>query len=486
MVFDDGKLKEECGVFGIFADSESVAYDSYLGLFALQHRGQESAGIVVGDGKDMEVKRGMGLVTEVFGSGLPLLKGNKAIGHVRYSTAGASVAINTQPLYGKFSGGNLALAHNGNLTNVASLRKSLAKDGALFYTTMDSEVIVNLIAGSKKETIEDKVIEAMNKIEGAFCLVILTDDKLIAVRDKFGFHPLCIGKLESGYVAASESCALDAIGAGFVRDMKPGEVVVFDSPQGEFKSFSYCDEKTIKKAHCIFEYIYFARTDSVIDGQSVYFSRVEMGRQLARENKDLIDKLDVVISVPDSGTPAAVGFALESGVPFLEGLNKNRYVGRTFIQPTQQKRDVAVKMKLNPVRAVVEGKSVAIIDDSIVRGTTSGKILNLLTQAGAKEVHMLIVSPPILHPCYYGIDTAVRKELIAATHSIEEIREYIGASSLRFISKEGLEKSMISLNPSDMCYACFDASYPVLPDCIVYEPGVIFAKSDSCCKLKEE
>lgn len=478
------KPKEECGIFGIFCENEPVSYNTYLGLFALQHRGQESAGITVGDGSIMETKRGMGLVSDVFKKGLPELKGKKAIGHVRYSTSGASVPVNTQPLKVNFSGGNMALAHNGNLTNVCSLRKELADKGAVFHTTMDSEAIVNLIATSDKPTVEEKIKESMKQIEGAFCLVLLTDNKLIAVRDRFGFHPLCIGRLSEGWVVASESCALDAVGAKFVRDIEPGEVIVIESATKDFASFFYTDELQ-ERAHCIFEYIYFARTDSVIDKQSVYLSRVNMGRELARENKDLLGKVDVVISVPDSGTPAAIGFGLESGVPFLEGLNKNRYVGRTFIQPTQQKRDVGVKMKLNPVRHLVEGKSVAIVDDSIVRGTTSGKILKLLKEAGAKEVHMLISSPPIPYPCYYGIDTAVRKELIASTHTIEQIREYIGADSLRFISYEGLRRALDSVNPDDMCYACFNANYPVMPD-VSPDDQYLYAKSDGCCASLQE
>ncbi len=471
------KPKEECGIFGIVSDSEPVSYCTYLGLFALQHRGQESAGITVGDGRDMDSQRGMGLVTDVFKDGVPDMPAKRAIGHVRYSTTGASVPINTQPLQVVFSGGNLALAHNGNLTNACTIRQKLAEKGAIFHTAMDSEAIVNLIARSDKPTIEEKVASSMLEIEGAFCLVIMTDDKLIAVRDEYGFHPLCIGKLPGGgWVAASESCALDAVGAKFVRDVAPGEVVVFGKAGENFKSFFY-KEDAHNRAHCIFEYIYFARVDSIIDGESVYGARVAMGRQLARENQDLIGKADIVISVPDSGTPAAIGFGLESGVPFMEGLNKNRYVGRTFIQPTQEKRDIGVSMKLNPVRALVEGKSVVMIDDSIVRGTTSGKIVKLLREAGAREVHMLVSSPPIPHPCYYGIDTAVRKELIAATHTVEEIRRIIGADSLRFISLEGLQKALGKVEASDMCYACFNAEYPVKPDVLPENDNFIFSKS---------
>lgn len=486
MYLDDiysDKPKEECGVFGIVCDNEPVSYNTYLGLFSLQHRGQESAGIVVGDGKDMEAKRGMGLVTDVFKDGFPELPGDKAIGHVRYSTSGASIAVNTQPLRVAFSGGNLALAHNGNLTNACTLRQKLADKGVLFHTTMDSEAIINVIAHSNKPTIEEKVAESMSVIEGAFCLVILTDEKLIAARDEFGFHPLCIGKLPSGWVVASESCALDAVGAKFVRDIEPGEIVAFEKANKAFKSFYYSNNN--KKAHCVFEYIYFARVDSVIDRQSVYMSRINMGRQLAKENPDIAAKAEVVISVPDSGTPAAIGFGLASGVPFMEGLNKNRYVGRTFIQPTQQKRDIAVRMKLNPVRSVIEGKSVVMIDDSIVRGTTSGKIVRLLKEAGAREIHMLVSSPPILYPCYYGIDTAVRKELIAATNTVEEIRDYIHADSLRFISDQGLKNSLEAVPAENMCYACFNAEYPVQPENIEQSEMFLYAK-DNCQCLQED
>lgn len=482
-IFND-KPKEECGVFGIVCNDEPVSYDTYLGLFSLQHRGQESAGIVVGDGESMEVKRSMGLVVDVFKDGLPELKGDKAIGHVRYSTAGASVAVNTQPLKVTFSGGNIAVANNGSLTNYCQLKERLSEKGAIFHTATDSEVILNAITFSDKATIEDKVVDGIKMLKGAFCLVIMTDKKLIAVRDEFGFHPLCIGKMPNGWVVASESCALDAVGAKFVRDVEPGEVIIIEKDKADFKSFYYTEEKK-EKAHCIFEYIYFARVDSVIDKQSVYMSRVAMGRQLAIENPDIAQKADVVISVPDTGTPIAIGFGLESGVPFLEGLNKNRYVGRTFIQPTQEKRDTAVRMKLNPTRSVVEGKSVIMVDDSIVRGTTSGKIVRLLKDAGAKQVHMLVSSPPILYPCYFGVDTAVRKELIAVTHTLEQIREYISADSLRFLSEQGLKNSVDKIKSSDMCYACFNAKYPVRPDLNEEEERILFAKANCNC-LQED
>ncbi|MDR3348539.1 MAG: amidophosphoribosyltransferase [Acidaminococcales bacterium] len=481
--FYSDKPGEECGIFGVISANEPVAYLTYLGLFALQHRGQESAGIAVGDGRAMDTKRGMGLLTDVFRNGLPELKGDKAIGHVRYSTAGASIPVNTQPLMVSFSGGNLALAHNGNLTNVNALKRELADKGAFFHTSMDTEALVAVIISAEKQAIGEKIAESMKKVEGAFSLALLTDDKLVAVRDKFGFRPLCIGRLADGWAVASESCALDAAGAKFVRDVEPGEVVVFTRGGQRPESFFY-DKGINKAAHCVFEYIYFARTDSIIDGRSVYLSRIAMGRELARENPDLKERVDAVFSVPDSGTTAAIGFGMESGVPFLEGLNKNRYVGRTFIQPTQQKRDVGVRMKLNPVRPLVEGKAIAIVDDSIVRGTTSGKILKLLRDAGARELHMLISSPPILYPCYYGIDTAVRKELISATHTGEEIRQYIGADSLRFVSLAGLRRALDAGASGTMCYACFNGEYPLWPQ---DQPGSRqAAESGEMCQCRGE
>ena len=421
--FQDDKMHEECGVFGIYSHNDDVALNTYWGLYALQHRGQESCGIVATDGTHMEGKKGMGLVADVFKGGVDGLEGHIAIGHVRYSTTGSSMEYNIQPLRVYFDGGNLALAHNGNLTNAAELRKRLALEGTVFQTTVDTEVVVSLIARSRKKTIEERVAEAANTIKGAFGILVMTDNKLIAVRDQYGFRPLAIGKMDGGWVVASESCAFDLVGAEFVRDVEPGEMLV-----------------------------------SVIDKQSVYQARINMGRELAKETKDI--KADIVISVPDSGTAAAVGYSLESGVPFMEGLTKNRYVGRTFIQPTQKQRLNAVRLKLNPVESVIKGKSVVVVDDSIVRGTTSGKIVKLLKDAGAREVHMCISSPPVTDPCYYGIDTSVRKELIASTHTEEEIRQYIGADSLHYISLEGLKRSLDCMDPEGMCYACFNAQYP--------------------------
>jgi len=450
------KWKEECGIYGVYSPTEDVSEMTYLGLFALQHRGQESAGIALTDGAWIDVKKGMGLVTEVFRSELPHLDHAKiAIGHVRYATTGFSLAANAQPLRVNYAGGALALAHNGDLTNAAWIRRDLESKGTVFQTTIDSEVFVHLIARSQKATIEERILETAQKVRGAFCLTIMTENKLIGVRDPQGFRPLCIGRTEEGgWVLSSETCALDVNGASFVRDVLPGEMVVVEN--GALRSYRFTNGQDV--ASCIFEYIYFARPDSIIDGQSVHAARFEMGRVLARESGL---RGDVVISVPDSGTTAATGFAYETGIPFAEGLIKNRYIGRTFIQPTQKQRDTAVKLKLSPVHSVVEGKSVIMVDDSIVRGTTSGKIVRLLRNAGAREIHVCISSPPITDPCYYGIDTSVRKELISATKSLEEIRDFIGADSLHFISIEGLRTCVPALNPDHMCYACFNNQYPV-------------------------
>ena len=463
--FSEDKLHEECGVFGIFSHSEDVALNTYWGLYALQHRGQESTGIVVTDGQKMTIKKGMGLVADVYKDGVSELQGYAAIGHVRYSTTGASMPYNIQPLKVYFDGGNLALSHNGNLTNAGQLRANLAKEGAIFNTTIDSEVVLNLIAYSARKTIEERVAEAVKQIKGAYGLLIMTDNKIIAVRDPYGFRPLVLGKMENGWCVSSESCAFDLVGAELVRDIKPGEMVVIDSDNAEPRSIMWADKLPEKTAHCIFEYVYFARNDSVIDEQSVYDARIQMGRELAKETSEIHP--DIVISVPDSGTPAAVGYALETGVPFMEGLTKNRYVGRTFIQPTQKQRSNAVRLKLNPVRSVVTGKSVVMVDDSIVRGTTSGKIVKLLKEAGAREVHVCISSPPVTDSCYYGIDTSERKELIAARCTEEEICRYIGADSLHYISMDGMKRAINKIDPDGLCCACFSADYPDKADDVI-------------------
>ncbi len=457
-ILEMDKLHEECGVFGMYSHKEDVPLNIYWGLYALQHRGQESTGIAVSDGTNMQIKMGMGLVPDVFKDGVGSLAGHMGIGHVRYSTTGASMAYNIQPLKVFYDGGNLALSHNGNIVNAAELRARLMKAGAFFKTTVDSEVVLSLISRSRKEKLEDRVVEAVNELKGAFSFLIMDDHKLIAIRDPYGFRPLCLGRMETGWVVASETCALDLVGAEFVRDVEPGEMLVIEDDKAEPKSIMYSNNQPEKHAFCIFEYVYFARTDSIIDGQSVYEARINMGRELAKETRNV--KADIVISVPDSGTAAAVGYSLEAGIPFLEGLTKNRYVGRTFIQPTQKQRANAVRLKLNPVKSVVAGKSVVMVDDSIVRGTTSGKIVKLLKEAGAKEVHVCISSPPVTDPCYYGIDTSVRKELIASTHSEEEICKYIGADSLHYISMEGMKRAVGKINPDNMCCACFNAMYP--------------------------
>ena len=463
--FSEDKLHEECGVFGIFSHSEDVALNTYWGLYALQHRGQESTGIVVTDGQKMKIKKGMGLVADVYKDGVGELQGFAAIGHVRYSTTGASMPYNIQPLKVYFDGGNLALSHNGNLTNAGQLRANLAKEGAVFNTTIDSEVVLNLIAYSARKTIEERVAEAVNQIKGAFGILIMTDNKIIAVRDPYGFRPLVLGKMENGWCVASESCAFDLVGAELVRDIKPGEMIIIDSDNAEPRSMMWAEKLPEKTAHCIFEYVYFARNDSIIDEQSVYDARIQMGRELAKETPDIHP--DIVISVPDSGTPAAIGYAMEAGVPFLEGLTKNRYVGRTFIQPTQKQRANAVRLKLNPVRSVVAGKSVVMVDDSIVRGTTSGKIVKLLKEAGAREVHVCISSPPVTDSCYYGIDTSERKELIAARCTENEICRYIGADSLHYISMDGMKRAINKINPDGLCCACFSADYPDKADAVI-------------------
>ncbi len=465
--FSEDKLHEECGVFGIFSHTEDVALNTYWGLYALQHRGQESTGIVVTDGQRMKIKKGMGLVADVYKDGVSDLQGYAAIGHVRYSTTGASMPYNIQPLKVYFDGGNLALSHNGNLTNAGQLRANLAKEGAVFNTTIDTEVVLTLIAYSARKTIEERVAEAVKQIKGAYGLLIMTDNKIIAVRDPYGFRPLVLGKMENGWCVASESCAFDLVGAELVRDIKPGEMIVIDSDNAEPRSIMWAENLPEKTAHCIFEYVYFARNDSVIDEQSVYDARIQMGRELAKETMDIHP--DIVISVPDSGTPAAVGYSLEAGIPFMEGLTKNRYVGRTFIQPTQKQRANAVRLKLNPVRSVVAGKSVVMVDDSIVRGTTSGKIVKLLKEAGAREVHVCISSPPVTDSCYYGIDTSERKELIAARCTEEEICRYIGADSLHYISMEGMKRAINKIDPEGLCCACFSADYPDTADAVIKE-----------------
>ena len=452
-VFD--KWHEECGVFGIYDRTLDIARYVYWGLFALQHRGQESAGLAVTDGTQIELTKNMGLLTEAIRS-LPRLPGHMGVGHVRYSTTGSNNPRNIQPLVIQFKDEHIAVAHNGNLTNALEIRRNLEEQGSIFQTSMDSEVIVNLIARSHAATMEERIVEACNRIQGAFSLVINTNDYLIGLRDPHGYRPLCLGKTNAGYVLASETCALDAIKAEFIRDIEAGEMVIIDD--SGVRSRMYAPADAIDKKVCVFEYIYFARSDSTIDGQSVYESRLAMGRELARETQY---DADLVMAIPDSGTTAALGYARESGIPFAEGLIKNRYSGRTFIKPNQEERELAVRMKLNPVEEVVKGKRIVLIDDSIVRGTTSGLIVKILKEAGAKEVYMCVSSPAILYPCHYGIDTSVRKELIAATKSIEEIRADIKADKLHYLTQEGLDRAIANIDGKHMCFACFDGSYAV-------------------------
>ncbi|SHG37362.1 amidophosphoribosyltransferase [Thermosyntropha lipolytica DSM 11003] len=451
------ELRHECGVFGIFArgrDDIDVARTAFYGLYALQHRGQESAGIAVSDGRGIKLLKGMGLVTEVIRSeNIKDLDGYMAIGHVRYSTTGASIAVNAQPLVFHYLNGMVALAHNGNLVNAEELRKRLATYGSVFQTTTDTEVVANLLARYSQDKLEDALAKCMIDMKGAYALLIMTEDKLIGVRDPLGIRPLCLGSLDDAYVLASESAALDTVGATFIRDVEPGEIVVIDD-----KGLRSLKASNLPyRAHCVFEYIYFARPDSTLDGINVYKARRELGRQLAREN---LIAADLVISVPDSGTASALGYADEAGLPFEEGLMKNRYVGRTFIQPTQQMRELGVKLKLNAIEEVVKGKRIIMIDDSIVRGTTSKKIIQMLRDAGAVEIHMLIASPPTRFPCFYGIDTSRREELIANKMDKEAIREFIGADSLYYISMEGMFAAL-KRDDKFFCTACFSGDYPV-------------------------
>jgi amidophosphoribosyltransferase len=446
------KFHEECGVFGIFGHPDAANL-TYLGLYALQHRGQESAGIVSSDGKRLYGEKAMGLVADIFTEErIKRLPGHMAIGHNRYSTTGDSTAINIQPILVNFALGGLAVAHNGNLVNAGILKDELEAYGSIFQSTMDSEVIIHLIAQSRMPTLHERIIDALSHVQGSYSLLIITEEELIAVRDPNGFRPLSLAELDNAYVVASETCAFDLIEATHIRDIAPGEMVVINS-QGIRSSFPF---KPAEPSHCIFEFIYFARPDSMVFGQNVYTIRKNFGRQLARESGI---EADVVIPVPDSGVPAALGYSEESGIPFDTGLIRNHYVGRTFIEPRQTIRHFGVKIKLNPVRDALKGKRVIVVDDSIVRGTTSKKIIKMIRNAGAAEIHMRISSPPTSFPCFYGIDTPTRQELIASTHSIEEIRKYITADTIGYISMDGIEK--VVPHRMNYCSACFDGEYPV-------------------------
>ena len=453
------ELHEECGVFGAYnLKGEDIANWVYYGLFSLQHRGQESCGIAVSENRDIRYYKDMGLVSEVFTpENLDKLHGDIAVGHVRYSTAGSSVRANAQPLVTKYIKGTLAIVHNGNLVNAVDLREELEKNGAIFQTTIDSEVIAYLVAKERvtSRSVEEAVAKAMQYIKGAYSLLVMSPRKITAARDPFGFKPLCLGKRDDTYVVASETCALDTVGAEFIRDLEPGEIITI-TEDGVKSNRQYCN--MVKPARCIFEYIYFARPDSYVDGVSVYNSRIMAGKILAQMHPA---EADIVIGVPDSGNAAAMGFALESNIPYGVGFIKNSYVGRTFIKPKQSARESSVNIKLNALKEVVSGKRVVMVDDSIVRGTTSGHIVKMLKDAGATEVHVRISSPPFLFPCYFGTDVPSCDQLIAHDHTVSQICELIGADSLGYLDGERLPE--LIEGDTGYCDACFSGNYPVEP-----------------------
>jgi amidophosphoribosyltransferase len=447
------KFRDECGVFGIFGHPEASNH-AYLGLYALQHRGQESAGIAASDGQIIRVSKAMGYVNEAFDTAsLAKLPGRMAVGHVRYSTAGESRIANAQPILIDSVHGQLAVAHNGNIVNASELRDALVRLGAIFQATTDTEVIVHLYARSREEGVEAALIDALSQVRGAYSLVLMTKDRLIGARDPHGFRPLAIGRLGDAWVICSETCAMDLIGATYLRDVEPGEVVVI-SEQGlkSIRPFT-----PAPKAQCIFEHVYFSRPDSYVFGESVNEVRTEFGRKLARESGV---EADVIVPIPDSGVCAAIGFSEASGIPMRMGLIRNHYVGRTFIEPQQSIRHFGVRVKLNPVRSILEGQRVVLVDDSIVRGTTSRKIVRMVRSAGAREVHMRISCPPTVSPCFYGVDTPRRSELIAATHTLEEIRKYLNADSVAYLSLDGLT-SAVRGGKQHYCTSCYTGVYPV-------------------------
>jgi amidophosphoribosyltransferase len=448
----DDRFHDECGVFGVFGHEEASKL-TYLGLYALQHRGQESAGIVSSDGGELHLHRAMGEVEEIF---TPLvlaeLPGNLAIGHTRYSTAGDKALLNAQPIMIDCNKGKVALGHNGNLTNAAEWRRKLEHRGSIFQTNSDTEVIVHLIARSQARNLTGALGDALNQVEGAYSLLVLTTDEMIAVRDPRGFRPLNLGRLGDAWLVASETCAFDLLNAQYVREIEPGEMVRIS--RSGIESIRFAPEKPLQQ--CIFEHVYFARPDSIIFGRSVNQSREALGRTLAKEHP--VDA-DIVVPVPDSGVPAAVGYAAESGIPFRMGLIRNHYIGRTFIEPSQAIRNFGVKLKLNPIRTLIEGQRVVLVDDSIVRGTTSRKIVRMVREAGAKEVHMRISCPPTISPCYYGVDTPTREELIASSSTPEEICKFIGADSLGYVSLAGLKQAVNDVKGS-YCTSCYTGVYP--------------------------
>ncbi len=446
-------MHESCGVFGVYAPNEDVARLTFFALFALQHRGQESAGIATTNGKRLQVYAKMGLVSQVFGEdSLSQLAGDIAIGHNRYSTRGSSRVANVQPIIVGKGSNAIAIAHNGNIVNAEHLLKELSDLGYTFHSSTDTEVIANLILSSPEKDWVDRIRYAMHRLQGAYSLVIMTNHGLFGVRDPFGVRPLCLGAINGGWVIASESCALDHIGANFIREVEPGEIVSITENGVD----SY-QEETVRKALCIFEYIYFARPDSVINGRLLYPARQAMGMGLAEEHP--VD-VDLVMGVPDSATAAGIGYSRKSDIPLCEGLLKNRYVGRTFIEPDQRIRDLGVKLKFNPLPQMLDGKRTVVVDDSIVRGTTTPKVVELLRRAGVKEVHMRICAPPIRYPCFFGVDMATRWELIASQKTIAEVRDFIGADSLGHLSIDGLIKA-VALPKDIFCLACFTGDYPI-------------------------
>ena len=446
-------MHESCGVFGVYAPGEDVARLTFFALFALQHRGQESAGIATTDGKKLQVYANMGLVSQVFNeNSLSQLSGDIAIGHNRYSTRGSSRVTNAQPIVVSKGSNSIAIAHNGNIVNAEHLYQELSDQGYTFRTTTDTEVIANLILSSPEKNWVDRIRYAMHRLQGAYSLTLMTNHTLFGVRGSLGVRPLCLGTIDGGWVIASESCALDHIGANFVREIEPGEIVAIS--ENGLESYQ---EKGDRKALCIFEYIYFARPDSVINGRLLYPARQAMGAGLAQEHP--VD-VDLVMGVPDSATAAGIGYSRYSGIPLAEGLLKNRYVGRTFIEPDQRIRDLGVKLKFNPLPQMLDGKRLVVVDDSIVRGTTTPQVVRLLRRAGAKEVHMRICAPPIRYPCFFGVDMATRWELIAAQKTIPEIRDFIGADSLGYLSIDGLVKA-VALPKDIFCLACFTGDYPI-------------------------
>ncbi len=450
---EDDRFHDECGLFGIWNHPEASNV-AYLGLYALQHRGQESAGIAATDGINFHTEKAMGWVADVFGpERLRRLPGHRAIGHVRYSTAGSSNLRNAQPITANTARGPIAIAHNGNLTNAETLRRDMERDGAIFQSNSDTEVILHLLARAPAGPLEDQIVHALGQVKGAYSLLILTPGTMYAIRDPYGFRPLTLGRLGEAWVVASETCALDLLEARGERDVAPGEIaVVSDAGLHTIRPFPPAE-----RLQCVFEYVYFARPDSILWGRNVHTVRKALGRQLAREHPA---EADIVIPVPDSGTSAALGYSEESGTPYELGLIRNHYVGRTFIEPKQGIRHFGVKVKLNPMREMLEGKRVVVVDDSIVRGTTSRKIVKMIRGSGAREVHVRISSPPIQWPCYYGIDTPTRKELIASSHVPDEIRRYLAADSLGYLSLDGMLKAA-GPDPSHFCHACFTGNYRV-------------------------